>query len=136
MALNSIVEVVPNVMVGALVELMAVAVVPENPAGLDVINVPFMVAVAVVPMAMMPVPAFRVELAATVKVLELARLMLKSPVENKLPVLTFPTEIFPVTLVAVIVPLKVAPDELVLLMYKFRYAPAEKKLIVWGLESA
>lgn len=128
--MNSIVEVVPNVIVGVFVELMAVAVVPENPAVLDVINVPFMVAVADVPNKMVSVPAFMVELAATVNVLELAWVMLKFPVENRLPVLTFPTEIFPETLVVVMAALKAAPVELVLLICRLKYRPDEKKFIV------
>ena len=117
----SIVEVAPKVMVGLLVELMAVVAAPENPLVFAVLNVPLIVAVpGVVPNVTILVPASMVEPAAMVKVLELANPMLKLPVENKLPVLKFPTAIFPATFDDVIAALKVAPVALVLLKYKLR----------------
>ena len=58
------------------------------------------------------------EFAATVKVLDEANPMLKLPVVNRLPLLTFPTDILPVTLADVIAALNVAPVALVLLMFR------------------
>jgi hypothetical protein len=135
-ALYSIVEVEPSVTVGLLVELNAVVVLPENPAVFAVLKVPLIEAE---PGEIMLVPASMVELAATVNDLAEARPMLKFPVENKLPLLTFPTAIFPVTLVEVIAALNVAPVELVLLMFKLQYVlealSVEKKLMVCGFVS-
>lgn len=117
-ALNSMVEVVPRVMTGLLVELMAVKVPPEKPLGLAVLNIPLMVAEpGVVGKEIILVPASMVEPADTVRVLELASPMLKLFVEKKLPVFTFPTAIFPVTNADVMAAFSVAPAALVLLMY-------------------
>ena len=107
-------------MVGVLVLLIAVPAAPEKPAVLAVLNNPLMIAEpAVTANVIILVPAFMVDPAATVNVLVEAKPMLKLLVENKLPVFTFPTEIFPETFVVVIAALKVAPPALVLLMVKF-----------------
>lgn len=92
LALYSIVEVAARVMVGLLVELIAVDVPPENPLVFAVINVPLIVAEpGVVGKEITLEPAFMVELAATVNVFEAAKPMLKFPAENKLPEAMLPT---------------------------------------------
>ena len=130
------VETAPSVTAGLFAELMAVDDPPENPFGLAVMNWPLITAVPVAANEITLVPAFIVEFAATVRVREAAIPILKFAVDNRLPVFTLPTEMFLVTFNEVIAALKVAPEALVLLTFKLPYAPALKKLMVWGLESA
>ena len=109
---------------------MAVDAPPEKPAGFAVIKVPLIVAPVVPGNDMTDVPAFIIEPADTVSVLEAARPMLKLLVLNRLPVMLFPTAMLPVTLAEVMAALNDAPVAPVLFTYRLKYEPAEKKLIV------
>jgi hypothetical protein len=113
------VELPPRVMVGLFVALMAAPATPENPAVLPVLNVPFTVTVHVAPNVMLVVPAFMVDPDDTVIDFEALSPMAKLLVfVNKLPELTSPTLIVPVTLLVVITAPKFAPVAEMLLMLK------------------
>ena len=114
LAKNSTVDPEPSVMVGLFVELKAAVALPENPTRFEVLKVPFMVGPVVPGNVITEVPAFMVELAATVSVLEAAIVIAKFPVVNVLPVVRVPTAMLPATRPVVTAALRVAPEALVL----------------------
>ena len=105
-------------MEGVFVELIAVVAAPEKPLAFAVLKVPLIVAVPDDPNPITEVPAFKVDPDATVSVFVAPKVTAKLFVFNKLPELTFPTAIFPVTLVAVTIALIVAPLACVLFIVK------------------
>jgi hypothetical protein len=108
-------------MAGEFEEFIAV-VPPEKPVRCAVLKVPLMVAVPDAPPHVIEVvPVFKVDPAATVRASEAPLATVTLFVFNKLPELTLPTDIFPVTLVAVTPALNVAPLALVLLMLRLAY---------------
>ena len=99
--------------------MFTVPLVPNKNAPVEfvVINVPFIVAVALVLKVIRLVPAFEVEPDATVNDFEAAKVIALLPVVKRLPGLILPTLTFPVTLDAVIAALCEAPGTSICIIY-------------------
>ena len=136
-ALYSMVELLPKVIVGVFVFRIELVVSPEKPVVFPVwnkplivaapvvpnknapvefvvINVPSIVDVPLVPKVIRLVPPFMVEPEATATDFEAASVRAKLFVVNRLPELTLPTLILPVTFAAVTTAPSVAPLAFVL----------------------